>query len=233
MPLRVGQVVETPAHTGARIESASVGAVTIEPDSQLKLMPSAPGKERLALDHGTIHALIWAPPARFIVETPSATTVDLGCEYTLHTSKDGGGWLTVEMGWVAFQWRNLESFIPAGAACRTTRAKGPGVPYFTDASPGFKSSIDAFNQTRSKSALQDALSDARPRDALSLWHLLQRTSGGDRAAVFARFQELVHLPPAVTAAAIMRNDPQALDQSWDALGLGDTGWWRTWKREWR
>jgi hypothetical protein len=41
----------------------------------------------LAMDTGnnrrTIHAYIWAPPGEFVVDTPSAVTVDLGCACTL------------------------------------------------------------------------------------------------------------------------------------------------------
>jgi hypothetical protein len=33
----------------------------------------------MALDHGLIHATIWAPPRSFVVDMPSAAAVDLGC----------------------------------------------------------------------------------------------------------------------------------------------------------
>src|SRR5581483_185368 len=111
--VRAGQVIDTSGSAQASMESEFVGEVQIEPNSRLRVMRAHQDEQRLALDHGTIHAVIWAPPTKFVVDTPSARTVDLGCEYTLSVANDGKGFLTVQTGWVAFQWQNIESFIPA------------------------------------------------------------------------------------------------------------------------
>jgi len=214
------------------MESDFVGEVEIEPKSRLRLLASRAGEHRMALDHGTIHALIWAPPAAFVVDTPAAKTVDLGCRYTLRVAPDGAGFLTVETGWVAFQWKNLESFIPAGAACATRPGHGPATPHFLDASQNLIASVARFDRTQDPQALAAALSAARSRDALTLWHLLERTQGAERAEVFDRFAALVKLSPEVTREAVLRGDPRAMDAAWNALQLGDTSWWRGWKREW-
>ena len=108
--MRAGQVIET-GRAGATMQSEFVGKVDIDPDSRLRLVSAHDDQHRLALDHGTIHALIWALPARFVVDTPAARTVDLGCRYSLTVAKDGKGFLTVELGWVAFQWNRIESLI--------------------------------------------------------------------------------------------------------------------------
>jgi hypothetical protein len=81
-------------------------------------------------------------------------------------------------------------------------------------------------------ALEAAITTARKRDALTLWHLLKRTEGAQRAEVFNRFSSLVSLPPVVTRDAILAGNEQALDAAWNALELGDTTWWREWKRPW-
>ena len=47
------------------------------------------GLKRIALDRGTIHAYIWAPAGEFVVDTPSAVTVDLGCAYKIKTDESG------------------------------------------------------------------------------------------------------------------------------------------------
>jgi hypothetical protein len=226
-PLRSGQVL-----THGTIESDFVGEVRIEPESRLRLLGSRYGEHRLALDQGTIHAVIWAPPAEFVVDTPSAKTVDLGCRYTLRVASDGAGFLTVEMGWVAFEWKNLESFIPAGAACTTRPGHGPDTPHFVDAPPTLIAAVARFDRTQDPRALQTALGVARPRDALTLWHLLERTQGAERAEVFDRFAVLVKLPSGLTREAVLRGDRNAMDIAWNALELGDTNWWRGWKREW-
>lgn len=226
-----GQVIET-GLTGATMKSEFVGEVDIDPHSRLRLLPAHEHQHRLALDHGTIHAFIWAPPTRFVVDTPAAKTVDLGCRYTLTVAKDGRGFLTVELGWVAFQWNKLESFIPEGAACSTRVGHGPDTPYFMDAPEALTKPLADFDLTGDRQALTSVLQAARPHDALTLWHLLERTHDEERAEVFQRFAALVNLPPSVTEESILRGDLKSMDAAWDALELGDTSWWREWKRNW-
>ncbi|MFL6350549.1 MAG: hypothetical protein ACJ74Z_01680 [Bryobacteraceae bacterium] len=229
--VRIGQTIET-GRSAARLESEFIGEVRVDPSSRLQILQDTEDKQRLALDHGTIHASIWAPPRQFVVDTQAATTIDLGCKYTLHVAADGTGLLNVEMGWVAFQWRNLECFIPAGASCRTRPGRGPGTPHFSDAPAELDSALNRFDQSRDPKALETVLAAARPHDALTLWHLLSRTRDAQRAEVFTRFSELVTLPPTVTSESILRGDRAAIDSAWDALDLGNTDWWREWKRRW-
>lgn len=231
-PVRSGQTIETSARNQATLESAFVGTVRIAPQSRVRVLAGRGEQQRLALDRGTIHALIWAPPTVFTVDTPWAKAIDLGCQYTLHVDRAGSGLLTVETGWVAFQWKNLESFIPAGAACATRAEAGPGTPYFLDAPAGLTEGIAKFDDINDSKALETILAAARPRDSLTLWHLLRRTEGRERAEVFDRLSRLVDLPPAASRTAILRGDQNAIDAAWNALDLGDTRWWREWKREW-
>ena len=231
-PARVGQVIETAESTRATLTSEFVGRVDIAPRSRLRLMVATTKQQRLTLDHGSIHAFIWAPPAQFVVDTPAAKAVDLGCQYTLQVDKHGVGLLRVEMGWVAFDWRGTESFIPAGAACRTRPGHGPDTPYFLDASPEFKHATAEFDMNGSQQALSTALASARKRDALTLWHLLQRAPPNERGEVFDRLAELVKLPPDLSREAVLHGDRRSIDSIWNALDLGDTSWWREWKREW-
>lgn len=231
-PMHAGQTVETTATTSGAIEAEFVGRIEIEPESRLQLLAATLDEQRLALDHGTIRAFIWAPPAHFVVDTPAAKAVDLGCQYTLHVGKDGVGLLTVQMGWVAFEWHGTESFIPAEAACVTRPGHGPDPPYFLDSSPVFKNAIAEFDLHPSKQSLSTALAVARPRDGLTLWHLLQRAPAGERGEVFDRFAKLVSLPSDVNRDAILHGDRRSLDAAWDALNLGNTSWWREWKRRW-
>ncbi|MGA8030559.1 MAG: FecR domain-containing protein, partial [Bryobacteraceae bacterium] len=198
-----GQVIDTGAHSAARLESDFVGEVRLDSNSRLRLIDSTKERQTLALEHGTIHAYIWAPPREFVVNTPSSTTIDLGCQYTLQVAHDGTGLLNVEMGWVAFQWHNLESFIPAGAACITRPERGPGIPYFADAKPELRAAVAQFDVDSNRKALHDVLDTARPHDALTLWHLLSRTQGAERGEVFDRFAQLVKVPPRVTKEKIL------------------------------
>jgi hypothetical protein len=230
--LRAGQLVETGSSKSSAIESQFTGRVDIGPGSRLRLIASAESGQRFDLERGTIHALIWAPPGRFVVDTPSAKTIDLGCRYTLQVERDGTGLLSVETGWVAFEWQKRESFIPAGAACVTRPGLGPGTPWFSDAPEALKKALDAFDRTSDHPSLAAALGSVRERDALTVWHLMVRTQGPYRAEVFDRFAGLVRLPANISREAVLRGDAEALDGAWNALELGSTTWWREWKRKW-
>jgi ferric-dicitrate binding protein FerR (iron transport regulator) len=89
--LAKGESISTDSQSQARLNLNDVGEVEVEPNTRLSVLAIRPDEQRLELDHGTIHALIWAPPGRFIVNTPSAQTVDLGCQYTLKVDADGVG----------------------------------------------------------------------------------------------------------------------------------------------
>lgn len=225
--LGLGEKVTTGPGQHARLEASGVGTVRLDPNSALQVVRSGVADQRLSLTRGTLHALIWAPAKSFAVDTPAGTSIDLGCAYSLTVDGDGAGLVLVSAGWVAFQAGRTESFIPAGAACRTRRKSGPSLPYFTDASPAFADALLRWEHTGEVAALLGA---ARPRDALTVWHLLQRTqSTALRGQVARRFAVLV---PQVDAAALERGDAAAINQAWNALGLGAAEWWRTWKHPW-
>ena len=227
--LTQGGVVETDASSRARLEMDTFGHVEVEPNTRLKLLVTKKDEQRLALTRGKIQVEIWAPPRQFFVNTPSAVAVDLGCSYTLQVDGNGVGTVNVTFGWVAFEDHGRESFIPAAAVCKTRPAKGPGTPYYEDSPAALKTAVDRFDEGET-GVLETILAAARPRDAFTVWHLLRRVPVADRGEVFDRLSQLVQLPPDVTREMVLRGDARAIDRLWDALGLGDTEWWRTWKR---
>lgn len=234
---RNGQTLETDSRSRARISDEATGEVEIEPDTRLRLVESDLARKQLALDRGTIRASIWSPPGDFVVDTPAAVTVDLGCAYTLHVDDSGAGILHTTLGWVGFRLKGRESFIPAGAACATRPSIGPGTPYFEDASATFREALTRFDfgaqDTGQKSAeVTTILVESRKRDALTLWHLLRRVPEADRSRVYERLAGFVSPPPGVTREGVLQLDPQMLDTWWNELGLGDISLWRTWERSW-
>jgi len=229
----VGERLKTGESSRLDLESDGFGRIEIQPDSEMRFLESTAGRQRMELKHGKIHAIIWAPPQQFIVDTPSATAVDLGCQYELSVDRSGKGFLTVQTGWVAFQLGDIESFIPAGAACRTTPAGGPGSPFFEDASTAFRNALEGFERSGERKMLDQVLAESRPRDGLTLWHLLARVGETERAAVFDRFAQLVPLPADVARDNAIARDRHTLDLCWNALELDSTDWWRTWKQQWR
>lgn len=231
--IAVGQTLTTDEASRARMDVSNIGQVTVDGSTRVRLVETRDGHHRLALEHGTLHAVITAPPGQFIVSTPSATATDLGCVYDLHVNDDGSGLLTVVAGWVAFEERGRESFVPSGASSRTDRVNGPGTPRFDDADKPFRDALDEIDNgrdaARTSAALQFVLEHARPRDAMTLWHLIARVAPADRAAVVDALALRVPMPMTVTRDAVLRLDRAALDQWWDALGIGETTWWRKWK----
>jgi len=234
--LDVGEWVVTDASSRARVSIAKVGDVLVEPNTRLRLLEAGAKQQRLHLERGTVTALILAPPRQFVVETPSARAVDLGCAYTLEVDGVGGALVTVLAGWVSFEREGQESFIPAGARCATRPGVGPGTPYFADASSDFKNALAMLDvssdSTERTASLRSVLAEARREDGLTLWHLLARLRGGDRDAVYDRLAVLVPPPAAVTRAGVMSGDKAMLDRWWDQLGFGEMKWWRLWQRGW-
>jgi len=233
----VGRWLETGADARAAIDVGTIGRLEVEPRSRLALVHARPNDYRLRLARGTMQALIWAPPGQFALDTPSATAVDLGCAYTMTVDDDGTGLVRVSVGWVGFEWHGRESFIPAGAACVTRPLLGPGTPFYEDTSTGFQLALATLDEGAAPSvrveALDRVLAEARPRDVVTLWHLLTRVERGERDRVFDRLAAFVPPPDGVTHEAVGAGRRAALDAWWDRLDLGTTSWWRTWTQQWR
>jgi hypothetical protein len=233
--LRPGQTLETDAESRASITVSSIGQVDIDPQTRLRLAESRSSRTRLDLERGTIHAMIWAPPGEFMVDTPSALAVDLGCAYTLQIDENGSGLLRTRMGWVGFRLNGRDAFIPAGAVGETRKGIGPGTPYFEDAAPEFQAALRKFDfgklEEEERSAqLAIVLANARKRDALTLWHLLSRARAEDRGRVFDRLNAFVPAPIGVTRGGIGRGEAAMLDGWWNELGFDDIGVWRRWEK---
>jgi hypothetical protein len=234
--LKVGQLMITDNSSRASLNVAEVGEIYVDPGSRVRLIESGSNHSRLALELGTIHAAIWAPPGEFVVDTPSATAVDLGCAYTLHVNDDGSGTLRTTLGWVGFHKDGHDSFIPAGAMCTTRPAQGPGTPYFEDASEQLRGALHAFDfealsVADRERALRTVLAQARPRDAFTLWHLLARVNDDERPLVYDRLSSLVTPPSTVTREGTLALDPQMMDSWWNAFDLGDISVWRFWEQK--
>lgn len=235
--LGVGQLLVTDARSRASIQVSDLGEIDIEPQSRVRLLETESGRKHISLERGMIHATIWAPPGEFVVDTPSAVAVDLGCAYTLQTDESGSGILRTSLGWVGFERNGHESFIPAGAACPMDGKAGPGTPYFEDAPEPFRLALyrvdfGSLPPDLRAAALDVVIAEARKRDALSLWHLLSRVSDAERPRVYDRLAALVPPPSGVTRESALRLDPKSLDLWWNEFDLGDVEVWRHWERSW-
>ena len=209
--LAVGEWLETDASSRALINVADIGEVNVGPNSRVQLLETRATAHRLALQRGRMQAVIDAPPRLFIVETPSAIAVDLGCAYTLEVDDAGRSRLHVTSGWVALETKGRESIVPAGAICLTEPGKGPGTPFFDDASAKFRDALARLDfENGGAEALEQVLAEAREYDTLTLWHLLSRTRAVERGRVYDRMAELIAPPVGVTREGVLRLDKKML-----------------------
>lgn len=228
--LHIGDWLETDNTSKARLTVGSIGEVEVEPNTRLKLVQSNLTNHRIALQEGTIHATIWAPPRLFFVETPSALAVDLGCAYTLVVDKTGASFLHVTSGYVALEFNGRESVIPAGAMCATRPGYGPGTPFADDASELMRTALMHYDFDHGGSlALRSVLGESRKADALTLWHLLKSTEDSDRELVYDKLTAIAPPPDDVNREGILHGDRDMLER-W-GKDLGVSGMWldRTFK----
>ena len=234
--LGIGEWLITDAVSRASVAVSRIGRVDVDPNTRLQLVESQGREHRMALERGTIHARIWAPPRFFYVNTPAAVAVDLGCAYTLQVDETGAGLLRVTDGWVGFEHEGREAFIPQGAMCATRPGVGPGTPRYEDAPSGYAEALTlldfgAPDDPDRAAALDLVLSRARRRDALTLWHLLSRGAREERSRVYDRLNELAPAPPGVTRESILRGDRGELAYWWDTLGVETGTWWKLLKKK--
>lgn len=221
-----GEWLETGGAT-ARLSVGRIGTLTLEPGTLLRLVSDSPRDHRVALARGTVHAVIQAPPRRFFVETPVTTAIDLGCAYTLSTDEAGDGLLRVRAGWVSFERRTPEGVdevvVPAGASCRVSARRGPGVPAWDDAPEPFLTALARWEEGAERAGddppIDDLLRAARPRDGLTLLALVPRLGAEGRAAVFDRLAALSPKAALLPREPFVAGEPAACDAMRRALGL--------------
>jgi hypothetical protein len=225
--LAVGEWLETDGGSRAQIEVGSIGQVEIDPNTRVRLVETKATEHRLELQRGRMSARIWAPPRLFFVDTPAGVAADLGCAYTLEVDDHGAGLLHVTSGWVALQLKDRESMVPAGATCATRPGIGPGTPYFDDASEKFRTALAKLDfgffidTPELNSPLDTVLTESRPRDTLTLWHLLGRVEGNDRVRVYERIAGIKPPPAGVTREGVLQLNEQMLQLWKDEL---ETTW---------
>ncbi|MFO0983420.1 MAG: FecR domain-containing protein [Planctomycetota bacterium] len=218
--LAKGQWLVTDASSRAEIAVGAIGRVEVEPNTRVRLVDTRLTEHRMELSRGTMHARIWAPPRLFFVNTPSAEAIDLGCAYTLRVDDAGQTHLLVTYGYVALNLNGRESRVPTGAACETRPGIGPGTPHFEDASEALRAALAKIDFERGATAeVATVLAEARPRDSLTLWHLLTRVARADRGPVYDRLAVLSPPPPGVTRAGILDLDEHMLTAWQQELGI--------------
>lgn len=209
--LTVGETLETDKNSRARVEVADIGQVEIAPNSRVQFVNTSENEHRLSLEKGVLQATIFAPPRLFIVDTPSAVAVDLGCAYTLEVDENGDSKLHVTGGFVALERDGRESIVPAGAMAITKKGKGLGTPFAEDASKEYRDALYKFDfENGGERSLEIVLKNPNIKTSLTLWHLLSRVPENEREKVFDRLVSVVKLPEGVTKEGILKLDKEML-----------------------
>jgi hypothetical protein len=225
-----GGVVETDARSSAVLAVGRIGRAELGPDSRLRLLGDDASEHRLALERGTMHASIDAPPRYFLVQTASALAVDLGCVYTLTADERGNGLLTVEQGEVELQLGDVNVAVLAGNAASLHHGRGPGLPYPVRASEALRRAVASYDADPASGAAVDrVLAAADARSTITLWHLLRRASPAARERVYARLASVAPPPATVTRERVLHGESGAL-QRWrtdlQSSWAVDPPWWR-------
>lgn len=212
--LRNGEVVQT-QRRAMRINAPSIGTIDVAPNTTLQLVEERNGRYRLDLKAGEIHAKTSSPPGVFVVDTPRATAVDLGCEYTLSVSERGSGHLHVTAGWVSLRYGSLQSLVPAAATAEISADGDLTPPLFDDAPAAMKAAVRTFERERDDTSLDTILREARRRDALTLLSLFHRAVNTEqRMRIFDRLNALVPAPPDLSRDAMRDWDLNTNAQWW-------------------
>lgn len=219
--IKAGDWLITDDNSKAKVHVGTVGEMEVDPGTRLRLLEIKDTQYKIQLDRGTIKASIWAPPELFNVQTPSASVIDLGCSCTLEVNEIGSSYLQVTAGWVALESGNKKVIVPSGAVCQARLGKGPGTPYFKDASKKFIDALERFDfKNESDSTLDIVLNEAHKKDAISLLNLLPDANPKQRDLIFNRLQELVPIPGGVAYEGIMRGSKAMIEVWWESLGYG-------------
>ena len=218
--LAQGEWLETDARSTARVHIADIGEANIRPNTRLSMVRSGVNQHRMRLERGELHAKVSAPPRLFIVDTPAATAVDLGCEYTLTANPDGASILRVRSGWVAMEFASQASYVPATMASITLPGQRPGTPFRQDGHPEFIAALKRFDSgSPSPADISELLKRARQVDGLTLWHLLDRVPPDRKKDVFLALDRLVPAPKEAAFQKVMDGDRDAMNAWKDRIEI--------------
>lgn len=217
--LRTGEALHTDDQSRVRLNVGSLGTVRVEPSSRVRLLSATREEHRLALDYGTIEARIVAPARVFLVETPAALAVDLGCAYVLTTDSTGNGLLRVTSGWVELTNGARVTIVPRDAEANIRARRGPGTARAPDAPAELRHALDAWDfEDGGDSALLAVVHLARRRaDAVTLLNVLVAAPPELRGDVYNRLVAVAPPPPGVTRAGALALDRLMLNRWWDEV----------------
>ena len=214
--LPVGAWLETSGGAVADVRVANIGALTVYGDSRLRLVGTGADGHRMELARGKVAARVVAPPRLFMVDTPVATAVDLGCAYELSVDADGRTHLRVTSGAVSLEGHGRVAYAPMGTEVLAEPGRGPGTPVALGAPDGLRAAVARFD-AGDAAAVRAIVDGAELRDTITLWNLLSRTPPGERPPLVARLERLGGRPDSVSTDDVIAGDREAIERWREAL----------------
>jgi hypothetical protein len=220
--LAAGEWLVTDSLSRARLRVGRIGTAEVGPRSRVRLERGGLMAHRLTLEHGSLQAVITAPPRLFFVSTPSALATDLGCAYLLEVDSAGASRLHVTAGWVELRQGDRVSLVPAGLVAQVEVGGRPGTPYPPSFAAEVQAALHRLDAGAGDGADLDSVLGAlhgpsayitlRRESAITLWHLLQRVEPGLRGRVYERLAALSPPPPPLTRQGLIALDRRMLDR---------------------
>ena len=206
--LPVGGTLETGSHEAA-LAIAHIGSARLGKHTKLRLERTDSQRHQLALDRGSMHAVVNAPPRLFAVTTPLTEVVDLGCEYDITIAEGGAGSLTVHNGLVELATKNGTIVtVPEGCTAEILGEQRPGLPICKSTTPAVTDAILEYD-AGDHAAAETIIAKADRRDAVVLF-ALAAVDPARRSAVLARLAELSPPPDVEITAETAASDPARL-----------------------
>ena len=204
----------------------ALGTVEVEAYSRVELVAASDHQQRLRLRQGALDVSIYAPPGKFYVETPAGTAIDprlrLFGQRGRQRQRPAG---RCARGWVGFRLGSARIAAAGGGGVQPARRPRvrarPGWPtprsYFRRA----VTVLDGpSSQEEQAFALGTVLSQARPQDAFTLWHLLDRLPPESRPMVLRRLVQLVPAAAVVPRKRVLAGEQAARDAAVGPAGDG-------------
>jgi hypothetical protein len=238
--LRVGERIATSAGETATLSAARIGKVIVAPNSVARLTRTRKGQHRVELEHGRVHARIWAPPNHFGVGHRDASFIDLGCEFDLSIEAGGNGVLVVTSGWVIYRHDGDEILVPEDHSL-TFDEGSTQMPTRIDASAVFIAWVLELDRLLTSNATidpshvitlsQNIAAGARDEDYFTLLNLLVRHPQLAQGPLYPRLAAALKTNAAdeLHRARWASGDRSARDEWWRRLPRQPKTWWMNWR----
>lgn len=217
--LRVGERIVTTSEQSATLSVARIGHVNVAPNSEATLIRTEGNRHRLELQHGRLHAKIWAPPNYFGVNHGNASFIDMGCEFDLQIDSPERGTLTVQSGWVFYSVGYEEILVPDGYLLSFSEVRAR-IPVRTTATKEFREWVDELDRdaeqpSRLAATIAEAASD---EDYYTLYMLMRRHPTLALSPLYPRLAAALKLVPSESHRERWSRGER------DAINL----WWKEW-----